>query len=67
MFTSARCFWAGVLVLSAMLPPALAATAGSQPEVYVVDGVLERVWVPVKTEIVRVYQGSSWVWSPAQG
>ena len=66
MFTSAR-FLVGAFVLSAMLATAPVAVGGAQPEVYVVDGVLERVWVPATTETVRVYQGSSWVWSPAQG
>ena len=66
VFTSAR-FFASALVLSAMLAPVPTAMGGAQPEVYVVDGVLERVWLPATTETVRVYQGSSWVWSPAQG
>ena len=66
MFTSARFFAAG-LVAGAVLALALPAAASAAADEYVVDGVIEWVWVPAKTETVRVYQGTSWVWSPARG
>jgi len=66
MFNSARLL-ATALVAATVFAAAVAGTTNAQADVYVVDGVLEWVWVPARTESIRVYQRSSWVWSPALG
>ena len=66
MFTSIR-FSTTVLIVVAFLSLILAAADSTRAETYVVDGVLEWVWVPARSEVVRTYQGRSWVWSPTLG
>jgi len=66
MFNSARLLTTA-LVAATVFAATVTGTANAQAEVYVVDGVIEWVWIPARTESVWIYQGSSWVWSPSLG